>query len=50
MDNEKEAVAIDPEYAATYYDLGKCHETLGMPGPARAAFNRAQASHAHAVR
>ncbi len=37
----KEAVAIDPQYAATYYDLGKCYETLGMPALAKTAFNRA---------
>jgi lysophospholipase L1-like esterase len=34
----KEMLAIDPEYAATHYELGKCYEATGLHRDARAAY------------
>lgn len=38
----KQAVAMDDQYARTFYDLGKCYEALAMPAFAKVAFNRAR--------
>jgi tetratricopeptide (TPR) repeat protein len=38
----KKMIDIDPEYAATHYQLGKCYESLGMFEPARESFVRAR--------
>ncbi len=38
----EQMLAIDPEYAATYYQLGKVRETLGEFAQAREAFVRAR--------
>ena len=38
----KRAVEIDDQYAGTFYELGKCYESLGLPEQARVAFLRAK--------
>lgn len=34
----QEMISLDPDYAATHYELGKCFEAIGMHPEARAAF------------
>ncbi len=38
----KSALAIDDEYAGTWYELGQCYRTLGLAAQAREAFVRAR--------
>ncbi|MGE3315146.1 MAG: SGNH/GDSL hydrolase family protein [Planctomycetaceae bacterium] len=38
----QEMISLDPEYAATHFEIGKCYEALGMHREARAAFVRAR--------
>jgi lysophospholipase L1-like esterase len=38
----KQAIAVDDQFAATHYELGKCYETLGMLESARTEFLQAR--------
>jgi len=38
----KQAIEIDEEFAFTFYELGKCYETLGLREQARDVFSRAK--------